>query len=255
MIAYAGLAGLPPQAGLYTLLATLAAYAIFGTSRHVVGGRDVGGGRSPRLDRRRPRRRATSPTTSRTPAALVLFCGVIFLLAGVLPARVHRAVPLAAGDRRRSSSGSRSSSPSTSFPKLFGIESGEGDTIRQLAHVIAHLGDTSGATLAVGAAALVLLFAGERFVAARAGRARRARARDRRQRGARPLASTASTIVGKVPSGLPSVGLPDVAARRHLGRSHRRRGRDAARDLQRVARRRRRTSRPSTATRSTRTRS
>src|SRR5262245_52583389 len=36
MIAYAGLAGLPPQAGLYTLLAAPAAYAIFGTSRHVV---------------------------------------------------------------------------------------------------------------------------------------------------------------------------------------------------------------------------
>ena len=36
MIAYAGLAGLPPQAGLYTLLVTLVAYAIFGTSRHVI---------------------------------------------------------------------------------------------------------------------------------------------------------------------------------------------------------------------------
>lgn len=35
-IAYAGLAGLPPQAGLYTVLATLVAYAIFGTSRHLV---------------------------------------------------------------------------------------------------------------------------------------------------------------------------------------------------------------------------
>jgi len=39
-IAYAGLAGLPPEAGLCTLLATLAAYAIFGTSRHPVTGRD-----------------------------------------------------------------------------------------------------------------------------------------------------------------------------------------------------------------------
>jgi MFS superfamily sulfate permease-like transporter len=28
--------GLPPQVGLYTLLATLAAYAFFGTSRQVV---------------------------------------------------------------------------------------------------------------------------------------------------------------------------------------------------------------------------
>src|SRR4051812_13549920 len=37
-IAYAGLAGMPPQAGLYTLLATLAAYAVLGTSRPLVGG-------------------------------------------------------------------------------------------------------------------------------------------------------------------------------------------------------------------------
>src|SRR5580698_608988 len=36
MIAYASLAGLPPQAGLYTLLASLALYAIFGTSRQLV---------------------------------------------------------------------------------------------------------------------------------------------------------------------------------------------------------------------------
>ena len=36
MIAYAGLAGLPPQAGLYTLLASLGLYAIFGTSRQLV---------------------------------------------------------------------------------------------------------------------------------------------------------------------------------------------------------------------------
>ena len=35
-IASAALAGLPPEAGLYTLLATLAAYAVFGTSRQVV---------------------------------------------------------------------------------------------------------------------------------------------------------------------------------------------------------------------------
>src|SRR6187402_1903760 len=35
MIAYAGLAGLPPQAGLYTLLASLGLYAVLGTSRHL----------------------------------------------------------------------------------------------------------------------------------------------------------------------------------------------------------------------------
>ena len=35
-MAYAGIAGLPPQAGLYTLLAALLVYALFGTSRHLV---------------------------------------------------------------------------------------------------------------------------------------------------------------------------------------------------------------------------
>ena len=36
MIAYASLAGLTPQTGLYTLLASLVLYAIFGTSRQLV---------------------------------------------------------------------------------------------------------------------------------------------------------------------------------------------------------------------------
>jgi MFS superfamily sulfate permease-like transporter len=35
-MAYAGIANLPPQAGLYTLLASLLLYALLGTSRHLV---------------------------------------------------------------------------------------------------------------------------------------------------------------------------------------------------------------------------
>lgn len=35
-MAYAGVAGLPPQMGLYTLVASLLVYALLGTSRHLV---------------------------------------------------------------------------------------------------------------------------------------------------------------------------------------------------------------------------
>ncbi|MBE2225088.1 MAG: SulP family inorganic anion transporter, partial [Anaerolineae bacterium] len=35
-MAYAGIAGLPPQAGLYTLVVALLIYALMGTSRHLV---------------------------------------------------------------------------------------------------------------------------------------------------------------------------------------------------------------------------
>ncbi len=48
------------------------------------------------------------------------------------------------------------------LPKLFGLEKGEGNTIRQFVHVVTNLGDASWATFAVGAIALVLLFALDR---------------------------------------------------------------------------------------------
>lgn len=155
MIAYAGLAGLPPQAGLYTLLATLAAYAVFGTSRHVV----VAG------------TSASAVLLASTigdiavnhgdylanAAALVLFVGGLFLLAGIcrlgfIAQFLSR--PVVEGFVF----GLAIFVTVKQLPKLFGVESGEGDTIRQLAHLLRHLGDTSGATLLIGVCALGLLF-------------------------------------------------------------------------------------------------
>src|SRR5690348_4813876 len=82
-IAYAGLAGMPPQAGLYTLLATLAAYAIFGTSRHLIAGptsaaavllaSSVGA-----------LGHAGAAAYAADAAVLVLLCAGLFLLAGLL---------------------------------------------------------------------------------------------------------------------------------------------------------------------------
>lgn len=49
------------------------------------------------------------------------------------------------------------------LPKLFGIKKGTGDTIAQFVHLVGHLGDTSGATFAIGAGTLVLLFVVDRL--------------------------------------------------------------------------------------------
>ena len=79
-IAYAGLAGLPPEAGLYTLLATLTAYAIFGTSRHLVAAATsaaavlIASG----VAAVHP---AGAAEYAAAGAAIVLFCGGLFLLA------------------------------------------------------------------------------------------------------------------------------------------------------------------------------
>jgi high affinity sulfate transporter 1 len=89
------------------------------------------------------------------------------------------------------------------LPKLFGLKKGDGDTIRQLAHVLANLGSTSLTTLAVGATALIMLFALERYlpripgglVVLVSGIAISAAA---------DLSSHGVETVGKIPTGLPS---------------------------------------------------
>jgi MFS superfamily sulfate permease-like transporter len=124
-----------------------------------------------------------------------------------VPARLHRAVPVEAGRR-----GLLAIFVSVKqLPKLFGIEAGSGDTIRQFVHVLGHLGDTNGPTLAVGAGALVLLFGLER-VAPKVPGGLVALVLGIAISGAFDLSSHGVAVVGKVPRGLPSVGIPSVPA-------------------------------------------
>jgi sulfate permease, SulP family len=205
MIAYAGLAGLPPQAGLYTLLVAPAAYALFGTSRHVVSA-----GTSAAAVLLASTVVALHPVGSSgyltDAAALVIATGVLFVLAGIF--RLGFIVqflskPVIEGFVF----GLALFVTVKQLPKLFGIEGSEGDTIRQFGHLLAHLGDTHGITLAIGAASLAILFGGERWfpkvpgglvvlvlgIAVGSGF---------------DLASHGVDVVGKVPGGLPSVSVP-----------------------------------------------
>ena len=207
MIAYAGLAGLPPQAGLYTLLAAPVAYAVFGTSRHVVAAGTsaaavlvastvTGIG-------------VASPGEYAAHAAiLILFCAGLFLLAGFLRlgfVAQFLSKPVVEGFVF----GLAIFVTVKQLPKLFGIEGGEGDTIRQLGHLLGHLGDTSAATLAVGAAAVGLLFGVERFWPRLPG-GLLALVLGIAVSGALDLSQHGVAVVGHVPGGLPSVSIPHV---------------------------------------------
>jgi SulP family sulfate permease len=208
MIAYAGLAGLPPQAGLYTLLATLAAYAIFGTSRHVVA---AGTSAAAVLLASTVGEVAVNHDDYlANAAALVLFVGGLFLLAGVcrlgfIAQFLSR--PVVEGFIF----GLAIFVTVKQLPKLLGIQGGSGDTIRQFGHLLRHLGDTSGATLAVGAAALVLLFGLERFTPKVPG-GLVALVLGIGVSGGFDLSSHGVDIVGAVPNGLPSVSMPSLAS-------------------------------------------
>jgi sulfate permease, SulP family len=209
MIAYAGLAGLPLQAGLYTLLVTLAAYAVFGTSRHVVAA-----GTSAAAVLLASTVIALHPSGSTAylvdAAALVLFCGGLFVLAGLLRLGFI-AQFLSRPVMEGFVFGLAIFVTVKQLPKLVGIEGGSGDTLRQLAHVVGHLGDTNGPTLAVGVGALVLLFAGERWFPRIPG-GLLALVLGIAVSAAFDLSSHGVAIVGRVPGGLPSVSIPHPPA-------------------------------------------
>jgi sulfate permease, SulP family len=160
MIAYASLAGLPPQAGLYTLLASLVLYAIFGSSRQLV----VAGTSASAVlvysavTELHPK---DMPTYIELAAGFIILTGILFLVSGLFRLGFitqFLSRPVIEGFIF----GLAIFVTVSQLPKIFGLEKGSGDTIRQFVHLLAHLGDASWATFAVGIIALALLFALDR---------------------------------------------------------------------------------------------
>ncbi len=157
-MAYAGVAGLPAQFGLYTLVASLLVYALLGSSRHLsVGATSATAALIASTVIAVGATTADMATYSAYAVALVLVVGVVFLVAGV--ARLGwvtqflskpvmdgfitgLAIFVAVGQ----------------LNKLFGVEKGEGNVFEKLFAVIKQLPEANWVTFAVGAAALALLF-------------------------------------------------------------------------------------------------
>ena len=162
-MAYAGIAGLPPQAGLYTLVASLLVYALMSTSRHLVV-QATSATAALLASAVAAALVATAAVNASDPAtyqayasAFVLVTGLIFLAAGLAhlgfitqflskPVMdgfvVGLAVFVAVGQ----------------LNKLFGVPKPEGNTLEKLVGIIKELPQANWVTFAVGASALALLF-------------------------------------------------------------------------------------------------
>lgn len=162
-MAYAGIAGLPPQAGLYTLLAALLVYALLGTSRHLVV--QATSATAALLASSvaaalvaTAAANASDPATYQTYAsAFVLVTGLVFLAAGLAKLGfvtqflskpvmdgfvMGIAIFVAVGQ----------------LNKLFGVEKPAGNTVEKLLGIIRQLPEANWVTFVVGALALALLF-------------------------------------------------------------------------------------------------
>jgi high affinity sulfate transporter 1 len=162
-MAYAGIAGLPPQAGLYTLLASLIVYALLGTSRHLVVQATsataalLASSVAAALIATAAVNASAPETYQAYASAFVLVTGLVFLVAGLarlgfitqfLSKPVMNgfvmgiAIFVAVGQ----------------LNKLFGVPKPEGNTVEKLLGIIKELPQANWVTFAVGAVALALLF-------------------------------------------------------------------------------------------------
>lgn len=162
-MAYAGIAGLPPQAGLYTLLAALLIYAILGTSRHLVV--QATSATAALLASSVAAAALATTVADAAPAetfqayasAFVLVTGLVFLIAGLAKLGfitqflskpvmdgfvMGLAIFVAVGQ----------------LNKLFGVAKPEGNTVEKLLGIVAQLPQTNWASFIVGTLALLLLF-------------------------------------------------------------------------------------------------
>lgn len=206
-MAYAELAGVPPQAGLYAACAAMFGYAIFGASRHI--------------------KVTTSSTMAVMSAAVIaplaasdatrfwiltsglaFVVGIMLLMAGLIKLGFiadFLSKPVVTGFVF----GLAISIAVGQLPKLFGLASGSGNVFQQLFQLLTRLPLTNVSTLAVGGGAILLISVLRRTVPQIPG-GLAALAGGILVSALLNLSARHVSIVGEIPTGLPSFGIPDV---------------------------------------------
>ena len=164
-LAYAGLAGLPPQTGLYCYLVAGLGYAIFGSSRHIAVGPTSAialllGVTLATLAGGDPARQAALASLT------ALIVAGVFVLAWLLRLSVLVSF-ISESILTGFKAGAALVIASTQLPKLFGVEGGGEDFFHRIGHLVRQLPGTNLSTLAIGVAALAALAVGGKFLPGR----------------------------------------------------------------------------------------
>jgi SulP family sulfate permease len=212
-LAYASIAGVSPAVGLYAAPSALIFYAAFGSSKHLVVG-------------------PMSATAALSAAAvgtvvtagdgdfaaltatLAITAGVIALLFGLFRLGFIAnfiSEPVLKGFII----GLAFTIMIGQVPKLLGVSKGEGDFFSQLVHILRELSQTSGLTLVIGAASLIVILV-LRHVAQRAPGSLVVVAAGIALGYWAHLDNHGVDLVGHISAGLPTYGLPHVPAESYL---------------------------------------
>lgn len=204
-LAYAGLAGLPPEVGLYGYLLGGIGYALFGSSRQLA----IGPTSAISL--------MVGATVAQMAGDNMAYYAQIATLAGFIVAWlciIAWVLRLSALTSFVSETillgfkaGAALSIAATQLPALFGVAGGGHRFFVRLYTVCTQLGDLSLITTAVGLCAIVLLVCGEIWLPGRPV-ALMVVALSILVVSLTPLAEGHLTLVGSVPSGLPSLAMP-----------------------------------------------
>jgi len=206
-MAYAGIVGVPPIMGLYTIVPPLIAYALLGTSRLLVVGPDTATGLISALTVGAIAAQGTADFNAFT-STLAILIGAFFLLFGVLRMGwVAGFIPTPV--MRGFIEGLVCVTIIGQVPHLLGIAGGSGNFFTKFWFVLQHLPDAALAPVGTGALSLLAMLA-LRYLAPRVPAALVVAAAATILVGLLGGEAAGVSVVGELPSGLPHLALPNL---------------------------------------------